>query len=104
MLPWRRRRAESDLEEELRAHLALETRDRIAAGEPPEGAGNSARRTLGNVARIQEETRAVWGWMAVAAFFEDMRRGFRILRTAPAFAALISGTLVLGIGLTTAIF
>src|SRR5689334_9675273 len=104
MLPWKRRRAERELEDELRAHLSLDTRDRVDAGESPDNAARAARRTLGNLARIQEDTRDVWGWTAVAPFFEDMRRGLRILRTAPGFAAVMSATLILGIGLTTAIF
>jgi putative ABC transport system permease protein len=104
MLPWKRRRAERELEEELRAHMTLEARDRIADGEAPEAAALAARRSLGNLAHIQEETRSVWGWTAIAPFFEDMRRGLRTLRTAPGFTAVISATLILGIGLTTAIF
>ncbi len=91
-LQWwlRRREIENDFEEEIRSHLAIE--------------GGDARKTFGNVARIQEETRDAWGWTALEHFLNDMRHGLRMLRRTPGWTAVMSATLALGIGLATAIF
>jgi hypothetical protein len=60
---WLRREEEGrDLDEEIRAHLAIETRDRMERGEPPERARLATRRSFGNLGRIREETRDAWGW------------------------------------------
>jgi putative ABC transport system permease protein len=102
---WRRRKLEeSDLEEELRAHLAIEARRRAESGDDPVDAAFAARRAFGSLARIQEETRDAWGWSHLQRFFDDVRHGLRMLRKTPGWTAVISGTLTLGIGLTTAIF
>jgi hypothetical protein len=57
-----RRQAEQELEEEVRAHLELETREQIEAGLPPAEARNAARRRFGGVLLAQERSRAVWGF------------------------------------------
>jgi putative ABC transport system permease protein len=102
---WRRRKLEeSDVEEELRAHLAIETRLRAESGDDPVDAAFATRRAFGSLARIQEETRDAWGWSHLQRFFDDVRYGLRMLRKTPGWTAVISGTLTLGIGLTTAIF
>ena len=62
---WQRDREERELEEELRAHIVIETGQRLEAGDNPEEAEFAARRAFGNQARIAEETRGVWrpyGW------------------------------------------
>lgn len=102
---WRRRGQEAaDLEEEVRAHLALEIQERIAQGDDPREAARAARRVFGNVARIQEDTRASWGLAGVERCLEDSRFGIRMLRRTPMWTAVICLTLALGIGLSTAIF
>ena len=42
----------------------MDAQERIEAGEPPETARQAARRDLGNLARVTEDTRATWGWTA----------------------------------------
>ena len=61
----RRRQLEQDLQSELIAHLAMDAQERIEAGEPPETARQAARRDLGNLARVTEDPRATWGWIAL---------------------------------------
>ena len=56
------RRRERELDDEIRAHLRLAQQDRIRQGESPEDAAVSARREFGNVTRVKENTRDVWGW------------------------------------------
>ncbi|MBV9747056.1 MAG: hypothetical protein JO099_25110, partial [Acidobacteriia bacterium] len=65
---FRRDREDAELAEELRIHIAMETRERIQSGENPEQAAFSARRNFGNLARIYEQTRESWGWQPLERF------------------------------------
>src|SRR4249920_1682241 len=95
---------DSELSEELRAHLAIEARQRMEAGETPEEAAQAAKRAFGNIAHTEEDVREAWGRAAVERFGEDVRFGLRMLRRTPAWTASISAMLALGVGLGTAIF
>ncbi|HEY1337376.1 MAG TPA: permease prefix domain 1-containing protein, partial [Bryobacteraceae bacterium] len=88
-----RKREESDLTEELRAHVAIETRQRVEAGESPAEAARNARRAFGNAALVEEDVRESWGWAGIERLREDLRFGFRMLRKTPAWTAVISATL-----------
>src|SRR5262245_18116491 len=98
------RRAEADLDEEMRHHLELETEAGIAAGLPPDEGRRAALRRFGNVALAKEEARAEWRLGILDAAAADLRHGIRILRQRPAFAAAAIISLVLGIGACSALF
>jgi predicted permease len=89
-------RQSAEIQEELQFHLDMD-----AAG------GHDHRQTrlrLGNVTRIEEETRAmgIVEWLDSA--LQDVRYGLRQLRKAPLVVTAIVLSLAIGIGANTAIF
>ena len=104
---WRfimRRRAERDLDDEIRFDLAEESRRLVERGEPADSARASAHRGFGNITRIKEETREAWGWAGAERLWQDLRFAFRTVRTNPGFSLAAVLTLAVGLGLCSFVF
>jgi len=105
-LSWlaRRRRKEAELQEELQFHLDEDADERTDEGVPMEEARRAARKQLGSLAIVREDTRAAWTWTLLEQLAQDVRYGVRVLLANKIFSALAILSLALGIGANTAIF
>lgn len=95
---------EDDLRRELEFHLAEESEARQVEGVTAEAARAAARRDLGSMALVQEETRAVWTFPCLEQLAQDCRYGLRTLAGSKTFSLLAILSLGLGLGASTAIY
>lgn len=98
------RSKEAELRSELEFHLEEEAEERRVEGASTEQAHWAARRDLGNVTAVQENTRAVWTWIFIEQLVQDIRYALRSMNHNRVFTALAALLLALGIGANTAIY
>src|SRR5262249_13757623 len=98
------RSADRELDEEIRAHLDLETSLNIQDGLPPGEARARALKRFGNPMLAREDTRGAWGILSIEMLIQDLRFGFRSLLRNPVSTAAAILTLALVIGAASSIF
>jgi predicted permease len=107
-LDWFRRRSrDEDLQDEIRAHLTMAERDRVAAGADPEAARLASLREFGNVLLVREATRRSWrsdGRERLIDLVQDVRYATRVLRRSPGYSLVVVAVFAIGLGANVAVF
>ena len=93
-----RGRADRELDDELRDHVARETAALRARGVSPADARRQALASLGGLASAQDRVRAVRFGALAEQVLQDVRHGLRLLVRNPGFTAATVVTLTVGSG------
>jgi len=101
---FRRSQTETELEEELRAHIQLRADDLERSGLGRTEAERRARIEFGGHERFKEECREAIAGNLIDTLIRDVRFTLRTLRRSPGFFLVAVVTLGLGIGATVAAF
>ncbi len=101
------RHDDDDLQEEIRAHLAMAAKDRVEDGADPKAAREASVKEFGNVTLIREAARSVWTpkWVdTLRDIVSDIRYAIRALARNPGFSLTVIGVLTIGIAVNAAVF
>src|ERR1700761_4219877 len=101
---WLWRQRDNDLNDEIAHDLAADAEERVYSGIPREEAELASRRDFGNVSLLKEDVREIWMWASLQRLSQDVRYGWRTLRSNLLFTCMAVLSLALGIGANTAIY
>ena len=101
---FRRSQVDRDIDDELKAHIALRIDDNVAAGMSPAEARRNALLRFGNPTSTKERVTGVDAALLLESIWLDIRYTLRQLGNSPGFAATAIIILALGLGASTAIF
>lgn len=79
----KRKRFESDLDEEIHLHIENRADELRASGIAPREAHEQARREFGSVAMAREESRVAWQFKWLEDLAADLRQALRGFAEAP---------------------
>ncbi len=100
----RRPELETELDAELAHHLEMKQRQLEQQGIGPEEARLAARRSLGNMTMVKNDTRELWRFSYLESLWNDLAYSIRLLRKDRVFTFTALLTLTIGIGANAAIF
>jgi predicted permease len=102
---WARRgRLDDELRDELAQHVAWKAESLIAEGVPEAEARRRAAVEVGNLTRLREQSRAVWGFPSIESIAQDVRYAVRQMRRSPVVAGVAIASLAVAIGASSGVF
>src|SRR5690349_586105 len=99
-----RKRAELELEAELRAYADLLADEKIESGMAPAAAHRAAMAELGGIEHVKDNVKEVRVGASLETTAKDIRYGVRALLRTPGFTLTSIIALGLGIGASTTVF
>ena len=98
------KRAERELDAELREYLDAAVEQKISTGMSRREAERAARVEMGSLEAVKDQVRDV-GWESrLEALWQDLRYAVRMVRCAPALATVVVVTIAIGVGAATSMF